>query len=238
MAKCALAADIACRMPFASKPYLVCTFHLAVSAVAATQEAATRDTTKERSLLYIFSLGGIGTIVQLSLLPRSYVAGDDLEKGVWVWERDTVEFGVALGATCFELREEMRPFVLELTLRLLDALSHPAFLYPAGVESIPPLLGFIVDSPQVGGDRGGRRALGPEANQLRMMKVAPCLAQKNSLREERFPPDSDKAFAVEIAGVNRPDAHPLLTFSLRTRPLVRFKQVDSLLGFLDIDYQG
>ncbi len=49
--------------------------------------------------------------------------------------------------------------------------------------------------------------MSPKPAQLRVMPISPRLSRKNSLGEQRFAPDRDKSFRIEVTRMNGPEPH-------------------------------
>ena len=114
---------------------------------------------------------------------------------------------VGLGIALFQFALQMLPFVKQL---LVGCCDFPAGLrggnFPA-VEFVAAPGGFNVNSPEITRNCRHGIGLGAEPGQLRMLPVPPGLVLQNFLREQRFAPQRHQPFGVEIAGMNRPQAH-------------------------------
>lgn len=104
-----------------------------------------------------------------------------------------------------ELVQQMRPLVLQLPAGASDTPDSARWPDLATIESKAAGLGLCEHRPKIGSDGGPRRPLCLEANQLRMMAIAPGPIPQHGLRQQAFAPQRDQALRVEVAGMNAPE---------------------------------
>ena len=76
------------------------------------------------------------------------------------------------------------------------------------VESVAPAICFQSDGAQIAPDKRERLRMLTEALQLRMSAVAACVAGQDLLRQERFPPQGDEPYSIQVLRVEAPEPHP------------------------------
>ncbi|MEO5334995.1 MAG: hypothetical protein H7839_23525 [Magnetococcus sp. YQC-5] len=95
----------------------------------------------------------------------------------------------------------------QLPLGLLDSPGRRQPANAGGIEAVFTLLGLQTNPVQIGGDACQRIRLGLEAQQLRMMAVAPGLPTQDRLRQQRLAPDGNQSFGVQVLGMQGPESH-------------------------------
>ena len=124
-----------------------------------------------------------------------------------VRRRNPRERPVPGGRAHAQLRQQMPPFVLELSARLDQPPRRAARAQFPAVEAVAAALGLGVNAGQIGIDRGDRIGMGAEAHELRVAAVAARAALEHPPGEQRFAPERDQPARVEVAGMNGPEPH-------------------------------
>ena len=82
-----------------------------------------------------------------------------------------------------------------------DGLVRPGQGDLRAIEGVAACGGPGGHGGQVRADRGQGRALRPEARELGMVQVAPCLALQDGLRQQCLAPQRHQAFGIEVSRV-------------------------------------
>jgi len=109
-----------------------------------------------------------------------------------------------------QLLSQMRPPEFELPLADrdgIDVVGRRSDL--ALIEAIPTPSRLFMNTSQVRGYGLRRRGRVAEANELGMANVAACLPVENRLCQQRLAPERHQTSAVEVLGVQCPEAHDL-----------------------------
>jgi len=105
----------------------------------------------------------------------------------------------------------MIPFETQLASRYRNSLwlagDNTCSADPSSIEFVAANNGFVMNSLKVGRYRLNGIARLFESQKLRMMGIPTSTASQDGLREQRFPPECDKATRVEVTGMQRPQSH-------------------------------
>jgi hypothetical protein len=101
----------------------------------------------------------------------------------------------------------MFPFVQNLSIGLMNFHRDIALPDLRTVELITSSFRFREHRHQVSCHGHHRISMRLEPEELRMMAIALRLAAQDFLREQRFAPQRDQSFGIEIFWVQRPQAH-------------------------------
>jgi hypothetical protein len=77
----------------------------------------------------------------------------------------------------------------------------------ATVEGIAPRCCFRMDALEVGTDCGTRRDLTAKTLELRVISIAASISAQHCSSQQRFSPQCDKAFGIEVPRMQRPEPH-------------------------------
>src|SRR5690606_35609082 len=138
--------------------------------------------------------------------PRRDRAGDTAEQRMAARLPQRLQARMAFGVTHREFRQQVCPFARELAVSHRDRLHRPLRPDLAAVEGIATRRGLRVQAGEVGADCEPRRGMRMKTLQLRVPGVAARLPAAHRARQQRLAPRRPQAPAVEVSGMERPQA--------------------------------
>lgn len=145
--------------------------------------------------------------LRASPLPWAHVACNDAKQRMSFGPGKLLQRAETLRIAHTQFFEQMVPFVQKLPASLGERVQHGARSCFPPVEPVTATFRFGEHDSEISVDCSSGIRMIAKSMKLRMMAITSRATRKHLLREERFAPQRDETFRIEVLGMDGPQAH-------------------------------